>query len=74
MVQEINVTSGGILIGTQTMHMLSPEVAFSVTASTHQPDIVCNHHQRFLRHSPLRGFQWINFNHRRIELRTIERT
>lgn len=72
-VRDISVTSDGTLIGTQAMHTLSPDVAFSVTASTHQPEAVCEHHHRFLRHTPLRAFQWINLNHHRIELRTIER-
>lgn len=72
-VREVGVTSGGVQIGTQKMHLLASDVAFSVTASRHRPDIVLEHHQRFLRHTSLRAIQWINFDHHRIELRTITR-
>lgn len=72
-VRPISVLSKGTVLGPQKMHTLSPDVAFSVTTSTHQPEAVCDHHRRFLRHTHLRAFQWINLNHHRIELRTIER-
>jgi GxxExxY protein len=70
--REINVTSGGVVVGTQKMHLVAGDVAFSVTASTHRPEVVLEHQRRFLLHTPLRALQWINFNHKRIELRTIE--
>jgi len=69
--REIAVESGGEPIGTQTMHMLTEDIAFSVTASTHRPEAVLEHQRRFLRHTKLRAIQWINLNHRRIELWTI---
>lgn len=72
-VREVAVSSGGSVIGTQKCHMLTADIAFSVTASRHRPDIVRDHHCRFLRHTALRAIQWINLNHHRIELRTIER-
>jgi hypothetical protein len=72
-VHPVGVSSDGVVIGTQKMHLLAPEVAFSVTASIHRPDVVLEHHRRFLRHTPLRAIQWINLHHHCIELRTIER-
>src|SRR5262249_20381484 len=68
--QEISVTCAGTVIGTQKMHLLADDVAFSVTASTHRPDAVLDHQRRFLGHTPLRAIQWINLNHKTIELRT----
>jgi hypothetical protein len=52
--------------------MLTDDIAFAVTASTHQPAAVLDHQRRFLRHTPLRAIQWVNLNHRQIEFRTIE--
>jgi GxxExxY protein len=72
-VAEIPVMSGGRQVGTQKMHLVTDGVAFSVTASTHRPAAVLQHQRRFLRHAPLRGIQWINLHHRRIDLWTIER-
>jgi hypothetical protein len=71
--RDIEVTIDGELVGTQRMHLLADDVAFSVTASTHRPDSVLEHQRRFLRHTPLRAIQWINLNHSQIELRTIQR-
>jgi GxxExxY protein len=70
--RDVAIQSSGELIGTQKMHLLTDDVAFSVTASTHRPGAVCEHQRRFLRHAPLRAVQWINLNHDRIELRTIQ--
>jgi hypothetical protein len=72
-IREITVSSRGTTVGTQPMHLLTEDVAFSVTASTHRPAKVLEHQRRFLRHTPLRALQWINLNHNLIELRTIER-
>ena len=70
-VREIPVVSNGVTIGTQEMRLLTDDIAFAVTASTHRPDIVLDHQQRFLKHTPLRAIQWINLNHNTIELRTV---
>lgn len=72
-VREITITSDGSVIGTQKMHLLADDIAFSVTASTHRPEAVHEHQRRFLRHTPLRALHWINLNHKKIDLRTIER-
>jgi len=70
---HVPVQSVGAAIGTQEMHLLTDGIAFSLTASTHRPESVFEHQRRFLNHTPLRAIQWINLNHRHIELRTIER-
>ena len=70
-VRAIPVLSGDVPIGTQEMRLLTEDIAFAVTASTHRPDIVLDHQQRFLKHTPLRAIQWVNLNHDCIELRTI---
>lgn len=70
-VREIPVLSDREIIGTQEMRLLTNDIAFTVTASTHRPDIVLDHQQRFLKHTPLSAIQWINLNHDTIELRTV---
>lgn len=71
--REVSVGSEGASLGGQKMHLLADDIAFSVTASTHQPESVFEHQQRFIRHTRLRAIQWVNLNHSRVELRTIER-
>ncbi len=71
-VREIGVQSGDQLIGTQKVHLLTDDVAFSVTSSIHRPDLVREHQRRFLKHTSLRAMQWINLNHHQIEFRTIQ--
>jgi hypothetical protein len=71
--REIPVHSDAALLGTQQVHLVADGIAFSVTTSTHQPQAVFDHHLRFLKHTPLRAIQWINLDHDRITLRTIEK-
>lgn len=72
-VREVSVNSAGASLGGQKMHLLTEDIAFSVTASTHHPGSVFEHLQRFINHTGLRAIQWVNLNHSQIELRTIER-
>lgn len=71
-VKKVPITSNGMEIGVQEMRLLTDDIAFSVTASTHRPGAVFDHQLRFLKHTPLRAIQWINLNHGNIELRTIQ--
>ncbi|MBI1831899.1 MAG: GxxExxY protein [Planctomycetes bacterium] len=72
--REIIVHSQGEPIGTQKMHMLTEDIAFSFTAATHRPESVLEHQRRFLEHTPVRALQWINLNHHTIEFRTITKS
>jgi hypothetical protein len=72
-IHDVDFQSAGTLLGTQRMHLLEIDVAFSVTAVTNHPDALREHQQRLLRHTPLRALQWINFNHNQIEFTTIHR-
>ena len=72
--REIPVQSEGELIGNQKVHLLTEDIAFSVTASIHRPELVQEHQRRFLQHTPLKALQWINLNHHNIELRTITKS
>jgi GxxExxY protein len=72
-VRSIPVQSGGLIIGTQEMHLHAEDVGFSVTASLHHPRSVEEHQRRFLNHTSLRAIQWINLHHHNIELRTLQK-
>jgi GxxExxY protein len=71
--REVTVHSEAALIGTQQVHLVAEEIGFSVTTSTHNPQTVFDHHLRFIRHTPLRAIQWINLDHDRIAVQTIEK-
>ena len=71
-VREISVQSAGELIGTQKTHLLTDDIAFSITTATHHPELVLEHQRRFLKHTPLKAIQWVNLNHKQIEFRTIQ--
>ncbi|MBI3821861.1 MAG: GxxExxY protein [Planctomycetes bacterium] len=72
--KDVAVHSQGKPIGTQKMHMLTEDIAFSITASTHRPETVFEHQHRFLEHTPLRALQWINLNHHSIDFKTITKS
>lgn len=72
-VGETEVVSGGVIIGTQKMHLLSPDVAFSITASNHGSESIRDHQRRFLSHTALKDIQWINLTHEAVTFTTIRR-
>ncbi|MFA6564407.1 MAG: GxxExxY protein [Verrucomicrobiia bacterium] len=72
-IREVTVTSEHGLLGTQKVHHLADDIAFSVTASVHRPQVVMEHHRRFLQHTLLRAIQWINLNRQTVTLQTIQK-
>ena len=72
-VSNIPVYSRGGPIGKQKVHLLTDDIAFSITASVHHAEAVLEHHRRFLQHTRLRAIQWINLNRQTITLHTISK-
>jgi GxxExxY protein len=72
-VGETEVVSGGVILGTQKVHLLSPDVAFSITASNHGSQNIREHQQRFLSHTALKAIQWINLTHEVVTFTSIRR-
>jgi hypothetical protein len=70
---QVTVHSDAALIGTQQVHLVAEGIGFSVTTSTHNPQAVFEHHLRFLKHTPLKAMHWINLEHDRISVVTIEK-
>jgi len=69
--QPVPVLSGSKPIGTQTVHLLTDDTAFAFTAVTAARDAMRDHQLLFLRHTPLKCIQWVNFNRHRIEFTTL---
>ena len=70
-VRHVEVRSEHCRLGDQRVHLLSSDIAFSVTAVVHRPDLVLEHQRRFLQHTPLQAMQWINLNGQNVSLHTI---
>ena len=71
-IQAVPVYCGERFIGEQTVHTLTHDTAFALTALSRTPSRMEEHLLRFLRHTPLRCIQWINFNHHDIEFKTLQ--
>ena len=71
--REVEVFDGNAPMGTQTLHMLNNDAAFTCTAITRAWDQMRDHQRRFLSHTRLRAVQWVNLNHATIEFATITR-
>jgi GxxExxY protein len=70
-IREISVLRDGREVMKQKVHLLSPEMAFKVTAITDHLDTIREHMRRFLRHTELRAIQWVNLHHHTVEFKTL---
>jgi GxxExxY protein len=69
--QRVELAREGVELGNQRVHTHSTGVAFRITAFTEHQDRCEAHLRRFLALTPLIGIQWINLNHRTVELVTL---
>jgi hypothetical protein len=71
--QMVPLRRDGLPLGNQRMHLLTPEIAFRLTAfNTGLADYEC-HLRSLLRHSPLKALHWINMDHHNIQFVTLEK-
>jgi len=70
-VNTIKVTSNSTVVGHQKVNLLNPQIAFKISSITKDFNFYEKHLYRFIRHTNLRALQWINFNHKRVEFKTI---
>lgn len=70
-VKKIEVINNARIIGNQKVHLLNDTTAFKITAMTRDNTCFMDSLQRFITFTSLKAIQWINFNHDRIELKTI---
>lgn len=71
--RHIPLSRNGVHLGLQQFHLLTPDIAFRVTALTREQEKYESHLRRLLELTDLRAVQWINLRHHDIELVTITR-
>jgi len=60
-------------LGTQKVHLLNLKTAFRISSMTKDDIYYEQHLYRFIRYTPLKAIQWINFNRDKIVFKTISR-
>ena len=69
---RLDVHTDGTHLGTHPVQMHGPNHAFTVTAFTRNHALYRKHLDALLNHTNLQAIQWINLNHSRIEITTLE--
>ena len=70
---NVEVISGGVLIGRQKVRLVEPGIAFRVTALSGDPAPFRIHTRRLLGHTNLKAIQWINVTRTEILFQTIRK-
>lgn len=73
-ISGVPMSRNGVPLGLQPLHLLTPEVAFRVTALSSQQNHYESNLRRLLALTDLRAIQWVNLNRHDVELVTIERS
>jgi GxxExxY protein len=72
-VQRLELTSGDLSLGTHPVQMHDADHGFVLTSFTRPQPGYRQHLEVLLQHAPsLKGIQWINLNHSRLEVTTVE--
>lgn len=71
--QRREVCSVGLKLGTHPVQMHSEHHAFALTSLTRHQAAYRHHLTTLLEHTELKAIQWINLNHSRVEITTLER-
>ena len=69
--KRLELARNGNSIGTHAFQRHHDDMAFIVSSVTKQPSLYYSHLKRLLSLTRLKGIQWINLNHSRIELKTV---
>lgn len=70
--QEVEVISGGTILGLQKFRLVAPKVALKITAfDSLSPFEV--HAKRLLEHTALDAIQWVNITRKKVTFRTIRK-
>ena len=70
--RRMELWDGPLLLGTHRVQLHADGHAFIVTSLSHDQAAYQEHLKVLLTHARLKGIQWINFNHSRVEITTIE--
>lgn len=71
-VQRLELRSGAMLLGTHRVQLHADSHAFVVTSLTRDQAAYQEHLDVLLTHTKLKCIQWINLNHSRVEITTVE--
>src|SRR5262249_12245185 len=71
--QDIEVVSGGTVLGPQKFRLVTPEVAFKMTAFHADPTPFEIQTRRLLEHTSLEAIQWINVTRNEVLFQTIRK-
>jgi GxxExxY protein len=72
-IQPIEVHHNGCSLGTQRAHLLSPTVAFKISAVTKDVVGYEKHLRRLLAHTTLTSIQWVNLDHHTVRFVTLSK-
>jgi GxxExxY protein len=72
--QPVKVLAGDTTIGVQLLRLISPEVAFKITAFERDLPQYEQELLRLLQHTPLRYLQWANIGRRTVTFKTLSKT
>ena len=73
-IQPVPLTRAGMLLGSQRLRLLAPDIAFRVTAMAEVDAVDYEHGLRsLLAHSPLRVIQWVNLIRHRACFATLKK-
>jgi GxxExxY protein len=69
---RLELRNGLLLLGTHRVQLYADGRAFLVTALTREQESYGQHVNILLSHAGLKSIQWINLNHSRVEITTVE--
>jgi GxxExxY protein len=70
-IHRIEIIDGLNLLGCQRFHLIDKDVAFRITAVSHDVPRYQAHLKRLLCHTRLKAIQWVNLNLHNVTLRTV---
>jgi GxxExxY protein len=70
--RRMELWDGPLLLGTHRVQLHADGHSFIVTSLLHDQAVYHEHLMVLLTHARLKGIQWINLNHSRVEITTIE--
>jgi GxxExxY protein len=72
-IHRIEIIDGVNLLGCQRFHLIDKDIAFRITAVSHDVPRYQAHLKRLLSHTRLKAIQWVNLNLHNVTLRTLTR-
>jgi GxxExxY protein len=71
---RVELSAGPLKLGSHLVQLHAPNHAFALTCLTNNQDAYQQHLETLLKHASLEAIQWINLNHSRIEITTLDQS